>query len=145
MRRQINNKKGFSLVEIIVSILILALLSLGIMSGIGFSQKMTKGNIERDAKMALVQEVVDDVATLINNDPDEIFEMLGLPVDEMNLPIETEHNGIVISIDQQTYEDKVNGYYEIELWEIEATLEYETSNGLESVSLTRLALPRAKN
>ena len=145
MKKFIDNKKGFSLVEIIVSVVILALLSMGIMTGISFSQKMSKSNMEKEAKMTLVQEVVDDIAALINTDPHSLSVLLELEDEENIWPVETEYSGIEISISPQFFSDNENNHYSnVELWKIEATLEYETGKGTESVSLTRLALPGAE-
>ena len=54
-----DNKKGFSLVEIIVAISILALVSVGIVGGFTFSQNLTKTNALRDEKAASLQEAAE--------------------------------------------------------------------------------------
>lgn len=54
-----NNKRGFSLVEIIVAITILALVSVGILGGFRFSQNLTLTNALRDEKAAILQEAAE--------------------------------------------------------------------------------------
>lgn len=143
MKNHFNNKKGFSLVEIIGAIIILGLLSVGIMSGLGFAQSMTKANMERNSKMALVQEVVDELASRINQTSNYPVGVNPESIPLANLGFtDDKYQDIQVTVASKKYETgtaTIIKYNDIPFYEINASLEYETQNGTDMVSITRLA------
>lgn len=141
MKAKMINKKGFTLVEIVAAIVILALLSVGVMNGIGFAQKMSKTNMERESKAALVQEAIDDVAAMINYSSDDLYDRLNLEEMETSNAAIGEYNGVTIIIEQKIFDLGDDGFINIFLVEITGILEFMTPDGEESISLKRLAVP----
>lgn len=60
------NKKGFGLVEVLASAIILALMSISVVFALSFSQNMVSENSNDDAYAAEVQAAADVIMTYIN-------------------------------------------------------------------------------
>ncbi|NLP30828.1 MAG: type II secretion system protein [Clostridiales bacterium] len=61
-----NNKKGFTLVEVLASVIILALITGSIVFAIAFSQRVVQENSVSDAYAAEVQAAADVIMTYVN-------------------------------------------------------------------------------
>lgn len=61
-----NNKKGFTLVEILASVIILAIITTSVVFALNFSQRMVHENSNNDAYAAEVQAAADVIITYVN-------------------------------------------------------------------------------
>lgn len=60
------NKKGFSLVEVLASVMILALITSSILLALSFSQRIVQENSTQDAYGAEVQKAADEIMNYVN-------------------------------------------------------------------------------
>lgn len=60
------SKKGFSLVEVLASTLILAIITIAIIFALNFSQQMVQSNSNKDAYAAEVQTAADAIMCYVN-------------------------------------------------------------------------------
>lgn len=127
------SKKGFTLVEVLAAIIILALVTTGILAGLGFSQKMVLTNSAKDAHAAQVQQAADIIIARIN-DSQSIYDI----AEDMNYLRINPGESFITEEDRIQFiaEENFNGS---DLCRITIALFFDTAKGRDSVEMVCFA------
>lgn len=110
--RKLKSRKGTTMVEVVLSVLLLALVVTAVLTVMGFSQRLILSNSSETKAAAQAQEITDALITRLHSTKESDFESLEVCgakyVEKDKFPLAEEDKQFTVSSVQD--EDGVDGY-----------------------------------